>query len=64
MGCVTHQIRDPNTEDMSKAPLKKLSRLALLEQYKRGENITALLRGDEVQNSEEMIEVAYDLQTG
>lgn len=49
---------------MSKAPPKKLSRLALLEQYKRGENITALLRGDEVQNSEEMIEVAYDLQTG
>ena len=39
---------------------------ALKEAYDRGENITELLRQelDSEQNTEEIIETAYDLQTG
>jgi hypothetical protein len=38
----------------------------LLELYKRGENISALLRKEQLnsQNTERIIEVSYDLQTG
>ena len=36
----------------------------LKERYEAGENIISLLRGDESTNSEEMIEVSYDLQSG
>ena len=41
-----------------------LTRAELLERYIAGDNITALLRGAELRNSEDMIEVAYDLQAG
>jgi len=41
-----------------------LTRAELHKRYEAGENITAILRADATQNSEEMIEVAYDLQAG
>ncbi len=43
---------------------KGITRADLIQRYAAGENISALLRGDGQQNSEEIIEVAYDLQAG
>lgn len=40
------------------------NRKEILDRYLRGENITEFLRGSDVNNSEESIEVAYDLQAG